>query len=956
MDRQPMTGCAEPKAQAGIAGVRWITRRGVVAIVAMMFLVLFVTLSVAMAVASKGNLRTAETHIQVLRATAAAETGLEIGVARLRAAAGRFVVARSTMDGAFVQRLWGGEIDSGDGRVVRLDPVGYSESVLPAGIAQALRNNFAADSNTLVFGSSVSTPSISGSPAGVDSSVFGNANWLFTPITAFDAAASDSSAHPAAYQITYAPLANGTDIRVVVTGYAGVNATGGTYASGSLGLDNPVTRIVQRDVRLTKRHRHAIVSPTRVLVGKNVSITGSIGAAYTAVDKPNGDPLQIKSDFYGLSADLDRKLDDFFSRVRQHDVDGDQRLRVNHAGESAGLPPASGDYNGDGTPGNAFADGTGDGYVDDFDIFLKHYDGNNDGKIVLSAALTVGTPNEGKAAEFTDDDDLARLIDGNNPDRNNNKVYGWQDTDRNGKWDSGENLNDYDAITTTYPDRVLGWRDGAIDRKDAYAKVKGQLLFRAGRSAWEAARGGTYQRVTEGSVNPGRGTSPTAFNADNGQVPDLDVADVANAVDTLAKLADGKSLDDQAAIQLGVASSELETYTEAKTDATKPRYFRATMNNAAAKALTGQNLYEKAPFNSPSFTDWYYRPRYENMVFKNVQIPAGNNGLFVNCTFVGVTYVRTNTQNTHTNWSIYGKMVWDNTLGRPVLATQALDKSDFVRYSTGLVPDGPINYSDLPDPPVIDGVTRTGAARNSKLYSNNLRLHNCLFVGSIVSDTPQVFNPVRNKIQFTGATRFAKQHPTSPEDVALNPDSADVPDIQKSSMMLPQYSVEIGQFNSPTDTYTGGPTPQSVALSGTIVAGVLDARGNTDIQGTLLMTFKPTLGQAPLEYNGTPVGNPAKFNVSLGYFGPSDGDAESYDPATLPTVGGQKIVGYDTDGDGLADVKYDMAQPIGSTAIPFYGYGRLNVVWNPALPMPDGIMLPVSVVLVENSYREGRPW
>jgi len=129
MDRQRMTGCAEPKAQSRSARVGWITRRGVVAIVAMMFLVLFVTLSVAMAVASKGNLRTAETHIQVLRATAAAETGLEIGVARLRAAAGRFVVARSTMDGAFVQRLWGGGIESGDGRVVRLDPVGYSESV-----------------------------------------------------------------------------------------------------------------------------------------------------------------------------------------------------------------------------------------------------------------------------------------------------------------------------------------------------------------------------------------------------------------------------------------------------------------------------------------------------------------------------------------------------------------------------------------------------------------------------------------------------------------------------------------------------------------------------------------------------------------------------------------------------------------------------------------------------------
>ena len=52
---------------------RRLTRRGVVSVLAMMILVLFGSLSVAMAIASQGNLRTASTHLHVLRAMGASE-------------------------------------------------------------------------------------------------------------------------------------------------------------------------------------------------------------------------------------------------------------------------------------------------------------------------------------------------------------------------------------------------------------------------------------------------------------------------------------------------------------------------------------------------------------------------------------------------------------------------------------------------------------------------------------------------------------------------------------------------------------------------------------------------------------------------------------------------------------------------------------------------------------------
>src|SRR5262249_1312483 len=163
---------------------------------------------------------------------------------------------------------------------------------------------------------------------------------------------------------------------------------------------------------------------------------------------------------------------------------------------------------------------------------------------------------------------------------------------------------------------------------------------------------------------------------------------------------------------------------------------------------------------------------------------------YVNCKFIGVTYIRSYTDNTHPNWSLYGQLVWDSTANAPVPNIQPLDKSDFLRYTTGQVADGPANYDSFPNPPVINGVTVTGAARDTKQYPNNIRFPDCLFVGSIVSDTPSAYTNIRNKLQFTGSTRFTT---TNPDDssAAANPDPSEMTEISKSSMMLPNYSVDV---------------------------------------------------------------------------------------------------------------------------------------------------------------------
>ncbi|MBL0868999.1 MAG: hypothetical protein IBJ18_00295 [Phycisphaerales bacterium] len=930
------------------------SRRGVVSILAMMFLVLFGSLGLAMAIASQGNLRTASTNLHVIRALGAAETGMGIAQLRLQQAASRFVVDKGVIDTSYARKLWAGTTSAADGQVRVLSPQGFNEYGLPPGIAQALVNQHTADMNTVAAPGTVTAATLSSAPAGTDTTVYTANNWVVTPALAVEGSTADGG-NPAAFQITYAPLANGTDVRVFVTGFSSVSATGSSYSYARLADESsnrPLSRTIVQDFRIVKRPQHAVMGPSRILIGKNVDIVGNIGAGFDAVTFTNGDPVVIKSDFYGIDSTLDQKLTDLFNGIKQYDVDGDNRLRVNHPVERQGIPPSTKDYNNDGTGDNAFADSTGDGYIDEFDVFMNHYDTNRDGKVVLSSRLTQGTPSQNLSAEFTADDDLAFLIDSGNADRNKNGLSGYSDPQDNNRIGGTTSLLDID-------DQRLGYRDGVIDAKDQYAKVRGRVVFRTSQNAWATARGGSVSPFMQGPIVPGAGRSATQFSADQNALPDLTDSTFTNARDSLTNLADGASFEQQVATQLGVSVVALPTYTETKSNAASKRYFRQDMPNASAKALTGQDLFEKMPFNSPSYADYYIRPRYENMTFKNVKIPMGTNALFVNCTFVGVTHVRTSTSNTHPLWNLYGSLQWDAATSSPKPITQPLDKSDFLRYTTGNVADGPANYADFPDPPVINGVTVTGAARDTKRYSNNIRFHNCLFVGSLTSDTPQAFTHVRNKMQFTGSTRFTDVNPNAPSDPSVNPDSADMGEIAKSSMMTPNYSIDIGQFNSPTDAYANGPAGQNIQLKGTIVAGTFDARGNTSIDGSLLMTFKPVYGEGPLVQYGQPVGNPSNFNVSLGYFGSSEGDQESLDPNTLPIVNGKRIVGWDLNGDGLPDLpptQTPTAAQIaaGATAVPFYGFGRVRLKWNPNLPMPDGIMLPLSAIAVPGTYKEGK--
>lgn len=377
---------------------------------------------------------------------------------------------------------------------------------------------------------------------------------------------------------------------------------------------------------------------------------------------------------------------------------------------------------------------------------------------------------------------------------------------------------------------------GVIDADDAYAKVHGEVKLKATKEAWEAEEAdGNYHDWLRGPIKPKPFQPPTTFG-------------------------------DQSMAEFAPDSFDVSTYrNEAtgtfSTQVTNPESADGT--SAPAYTAPSEATRESVPYLAQYPYDHYDRPVYENYVFRNVAIPKGTNAVFKNCRFIGVTFVETETDNADPNFNYAGM------------------KRE----------DGELTYSGIEA--TVDGKPLA----DTKPISNNLRFHNCQFEGVVATDVPQTFSHTRNKLQFTGDTRFDIDAP------GLSAQQKEL--FSRSTIVAPQYSIDIGTFQHPTDA------GEVTRLEGAIVAGVIDVRGRAEINGALITTFEPTPNSGVLAEGGSP----ATFNTTIGYFGASSGDAETEPPGT--------------------------------------GWGKILIRFDPDRPLPDGINAPLTLTPDRQTYWEG---
>ncbi len=407
-------------------------------------------------------------------------------------------------------------------------------------------------------------------------------------------------------------------------------------------------------------------------------------------------------------------------------------------------------------------------------------------------------------------------------------------------------------------DIAMGYGDGILDARDRYCKVRGALNFAADADEWTDARGVSWQTRARGVVRADTFEPPATFNMTAPELVSL----------TSDMFVTG------------------QTWYESKAQTGAPFANQAAVDPNAGTTSTG---YEGVPFGCQGAYDLYDRPIYSGITFTNVMIPMGTNALFENCTFVGATWIETTEACEDVNWNYAGAL------------------------ETG--PGGvQLRYPDL--------VASSGgnAYADTRLVSNNLRFDGCTFLGTLGGDRPLGFTHWKNKVQFTGGCRFF----VDPESTVLaaQPDAsalaglltslpeADLEQLSRSSVMLPGWSVDIGNFD--------GNIANPITLTGTIVAGIIDMRGAVEVHGTVMTTFRPVEGEGPLHYGGTT----DAFNTTFGYFGAGDGDWE---------------------GPDLSDPG-------------FGGYGSTVLRYDPNARLPDGIPWPLQSAAREVTWYEGGSW
>jgi hypothetical protein len=605
----------------------------------------------------------------------------------------------------------------------------------------------------------------------------------------------------------------------------------------STGTYRDAVRVVSMQYQIDKKIKFAVVGKVPIQLGRNTVVEGPVAMATPNMNK--GYPLLMLSDFMHFDPTLKATLTAWNSFLQAHHNGFDNRISVDNPVEYAAATAAG------------YDDINGDAYIDEFDFFLSRFNTDHTpdsrGVQYLSEAEFTN-PSTGKLYE----PDLFALLD-----------------EINGPLGS-EQARD-------------GYKDDRINFDEGYGKIRGSVALAVTADQWSSwlssqHSSGSFTQYSDindfiqGTVVPGLpGDTPVEFG-----VPASDLIDLnpANFKDCAAQFR--TSTGNSGTVSTAIAQNTT-----------------VTGKVISASAANGGALYEESPKGSGAFQAVYKRPVFKNIHFVNCRIPQGLNALFDNCSFDGVTFVDTQ----ETIISSTGATVYDSSSGmswaqRKTTGTASINLAGNFRDTNG---DGKWDQYKVPG---LNGGTwtnvttwdskglpvlpqtgtfayGTGTTDQKTLGStkgNNIRFNDCTFTGPLAGNYATAYTHFSNSWEFTGKTYF--NNTTDPT----------------ASIVAPQVNIEMGSFNTP------GNSPST--LIGVVVAGNIDIRGSSDVDGSIIVT-------------GDGAGN-----TTLAYFGASDAD-------TNP-----------------------------NTPMPEGGWGRLHMRYNPNRALPDGIDLPVELIPLINSYSE----
>lgn len=134
-------------------------------------------------------------------------------------------------------------------------------------------------------------------------------------------------------------------------------------------------------------------------------------------------------------------------------------------------------------------------------------------------------------------------------------------------------------------------------------------------------------------------------------------------------------------------------------------------------------------------------------------------------------------------------------------------------YSNRTITDGYLssNQNALFEHCTFEGVLYIDCAQNTSGSYNNIRFNDCTFNGVIVTNTPNSLKWQYNALYFTGSANFNNQS-----------------DIQEATILAPHFNVNLGDANN------GEVKSDENVITGAVVGGIVDIRGNAEIYGTVI--------------------------------------------------------------------------------------------------------------------------